>query len=92
MVRGLRDAQFLYNRRRIIELDILESAITSGWKVKEGALVNPDDAFLNGQGRALFLKDTAQMTDAEQIVPPQVPPSMIQLSELLAKEGGNIGR
>jgi len=86
VVRGLRDAQYLYNRRRIIELDILESQINSGWKYKEGALINPKDVFLNGQGRGLALKDEANMTDVEQIQPPQIPPSMIQLSELLARE------
>jgi hypothetical protein len=86
VVRGLRDAQYLYNRRRIIELDILESQINSGWIYKENALVNPKDVFLSGQGRGLALKDEAQMSDVQQILPPQVPPSMIQLSELLAKE------
>lgn len=86
MVRGLRDAQFLYNRRRVIELDILESQINSGLKVKEDALVNPKDGFLVGQGRMLIIKQDAEMTDVEVIQPPQVPPSMIQLSELLGNE------
>lgn len=86
VVRGLRDAQYLYNRRRIIELDLLESQITSGWKYKENALVNPKDVFLQGQGKGLALKEEAMMTDVEQIQPPQVPPSMIQLSELLGQE------
>ncbi len=86
VVRGLRDAQYLYNRRRIIELDILESQINSGWIYKENALVNPKDVFMSGQGRGLALKEDAQMTDVQQIVAPQVPPSMIQLSDLLAKE------
>ena len=86
MVRGLRDAQYLYNRRRGIELQILESQMTSGIKYKENALVNPADAFLTGQGKGLALKSSAQMSDVEQIMPPQIPPSMIQLSELLAKE------
>jgi len=86
MVRGLRDAQFLYNRRKAIELDILESQINSGWKYKENALVNPKDVFLSGQGRGLALKHDASMADVEQINPPQVPPSMIQLSEILGRE------
>lgn len=86
IVRGLRDAQYLYNRRRITELDILESQINSGWKYKENALVNPKDVFLSGQGRGLALKEEAAMTDVEQIQPPNIPPSMIQLSELLGKE------
>lgn len=86
IVRGLRDAQYLYNRRRVIELDILESQITSGFKYKENALVNPKDIFLSGQGRGLALKEEALMSDVEQIQPPQIPPSMIQLSELLGAE------
>lgn len=86
VVRGLRDSQYLYNRRKIIELDILESQITSGFKYKVDSLVNPKDIFLTGQGRGLALKQEAQMTDVEQIMPPQIPPSMIQLSEILGKE------
>lgn len=86
MVRGLRDAQYLYNRRRVIELDILESQVTSGFKYKENALVNPKDIFLAGQGRGIALKEEASMSDVEAIQPPQIPPSMIQLSELLAQE------
>jgi hypothetical protein len=86
VVRGLRDAQYLYNRRKIIELDILESQINSGIKYKEGSLINPKDAFLTGQGRSLALKQEAQMDDVQQILPPQIPPSMMQLSESLSNE------
>ncbi|MCE5319441.1 MAG: hypothetical protein LLG04_19005 [Parachlamydia sp.] len=86
IVRGVRDAQALYNRRRMIELDILESQVNSGFKYKENALVNPKDVFLQGQGKGLALKAEAQMTDVEKIMPADVPPSMIQLSELLGQE------
>ena len=86
VVRGLRDSQFLYNRRKVIELDILESQITSGYKYKENALVNPKDIFLQGQGRGLALKEEANMTDVEQIQPPAVPSSMIELSKILGEE------
>jgi hypothetical protein len=86
VVRGLRDSQYLYNRRKVIELDILESQINSGWKYKENALVNPEDVFLNGQGRGLALKEEAQMSDVERIQAPQVPPSMIELSKILGDE------
>lgn len=86
VVRGLRDAQYLYNRRKAIELDILESQINSGFKYKENALVNPLDVFMTGQGKGLALKEEAAMTDVEQIVPPAIPPSMIELSEILGKE------
>lgn len=86
VVRGLRDAQYLYNRRRIIELDILESQINSGFYYKENALVNPKDVYLQGQGRGLAIKAEASLDDVRKIEPAQVPPSMIQLSELLGKE------
>lgn len=86
VVRGLRDAQYLYSRRKVIELDILESQINSGWIYKENALVNPKDVFLSNQGRGLALKDSALMTDVMQIPAPQIPPSMFQLSEGLANE------
>jgi Ni,Fe-hydrogenase maturation factor len=86
VVRGLRDAQYLYNRRKVIELDILESQINSGIKYKEDSLVNPKDAFLTGQGRSLALKKEAMMDDVQQILPPQIPPSMFQLSEILGRE------
>ncbi len=86
VVRGLRDAQYLYNRRKAIELDILESQINSGWIYKEDALVNPKDVFLSGQGRGLALKQEANMTDVQQIQAPQIPPSMIELSKILAQE------
>jgi len=88
VVRQLRDSQFLYNRRKVIELDILESQINSGMKVMENSLVDDNDAFLSGQGRGLFIKQDAPlgMDSVQQIPPPQVPPSMIQLSEMLANE------
>jgi hypothetical protein len=88
VVRGLRDAQYLYNRRRIIELDILESQMTSGFIFRENDLVNPKDVFLQGQGRGLPIKETGRplMDSVMKIEAPQIPPSMIQLSELLGKE------
>lgn len=86
VVRGIRDAQYLYNRRRIIELDILESQINSGYIYKENALVNPKDIYLQGQGRGLAVKAEASMDDVRKIEAANVPSSMIQLSELLGKE------
>lgn len=86
VVRGLRDAQYLYNRRKVIELDILESQINSGFIYKENALVNPKDVFLSGQGKGLALKSEANITDVQQIQAPQIPPSMIELSNILARE------
>lgn len=86
VVRGLRDAQYLYNRRKIIELDTLESQVNSGWIYKEDSLVNPKDVFQSGQGRGIALKATAQMTDVVQIQAGQMPPSNIEISKILGEE------
>lgn len=87
MVRGLRDSQYLYNRRKVIELDILESQVNSGWVYKENALVNPKDVWEQiGQGRGIALKEEASIADIQRIEAPQVPPSMIELSKILADE------
>jgi hypothetical protein len=71
-------------------LDILESQVNSGWIFKENALVNPKDVFMQNQGRGIALRDDAEMTDIQRIEAPQVPPSMIQLSEILRQEITNI--
>lgn len=86
VVRGLRDAQYLYNRRKVIELDILESQINSGWKFKADSLVDPREVFMQGQGRGIAIKRDANLADAEQIPAPQIPPSMIELSRILGEE------
>ena len=88
VVRGLRDAQFLYNRRKVIELDILESQINSGMKVMEGSLVDNNDVLKSGQGQPIFIKQTAPlgMESVQQLQSPQIPPTTIQLSEILSKE------
>ena len=86
VVRNLRDAQFLYNRRKVIELDILESQITSGMKFKVDSLVDPEDIHLVGQGKHLAMKKNADMADVQQFQAPQIPPTMMALSEALGKE------
>ena len=82
VVRDIRDAQYLFNRRKAADLDILESQ-QQGIKVKKGALITPDDALNRGNGRVLVVNDKMQMTDVEQmaIVPPS--PVMLQMEEML---------
>jgi len=86
VVRGLRDAQFLYNRRKVIELATLESQVNSGWVYKEDALVDPSDVFMTGEGKGIALKATAQMGDIQRIEAPAIPPTTIELSRILGEE------
>lgn len=82
IVRDMRDAQYLFNRRKVADLDILESQ-QQGLKVKKGALVTPEDSLNTGNGRVLFIDPKFQMQDVEpmQIVPPS--PVMLQMEEML---------
>lgn len=82
VVRDLRDPQYLFNRRKVADLDILE-AQQQGMKVKKGALVTPDDSLNTGNGRVLVIDDKYQMSDVEQmqIIPPA--PGMLQMEDML---------
>ena len=82
IVRDLRDAQYLFNRRKVTDLDILESQ-QMGLKVKKGALVTPDDALNQGNGRILSIDPKFQMSDVEPmpIIPPA--PTILEMEEQL---------
>lgn len=82
ITRDLRDSQYLFNRRKVADLDILESQ-QQGLKIKKGALVTPDDALNTGNGRAFFINPANQMSDVEPmpIVPPA--PQLLQMEEML---------
>lgn len=81
ITRMVRDPQWIYNRLRLNELDILESQPNSGWIYKENAVVNPQDLLNVGQGRLIALRDEANLADVQQIQCPRVDASMIQLSD-----------
>lgn len=82
IVRDMRDAQYLYNRRKIADLDIIESQ-QQGIKMKKGALLTPDDALNTGHGRVLVINSENEMSDVEpmQIIPPS--PVLLQMEDML---------
>lgn len=84
LVRAMRDTQFLLNRRVIINHDISESSINSGYKRKENAVVNEEDLKYSGQGKDIIIKQENEMTDVEKIVPNAVPSSDMELANQLA--------
>lgn len=84
LVRDMRDPQYLFNRRMIVNLDIAESTIASGWIYKENALVNPNDVFMTGQGKGLAIKEEYPIAEAVQRIEPPAPrPELMQLAEQL---------
>lgn len=78
----LRDCQYLLNRLKVSNLEILD-AQQQGLKVKKGALVTPEDALNAGHGRVLSIDPDFQMDDVQAM--PIVPPSpvMLQMEDML---------
>jgi hypothetical protein len=85
LVRTMRDTQFLLNRRIVINHDIAEATIQTGWKRKVGAVANEDNLKRAGQGYDLVVNEGYEMTDVEKIQPTAVPESDLALAEQLWK-------
>jgi hypothetical protein len=86
IVRDLRDAQWSYNRRMRLNLDYLEAGISRGVKYIEDALVDPEDAFLSGAGRAIPIKKGHTLDEVQELTPPQIPNSWFQEIEKLQSD------
>lgn len=88
VIRNLRDSQFLYNLRKVIELDILQSQINSGWIYKVDRVVDPKAFRQSGQGFLVPLKagDQPIQDSVQRIDPPSIPQSMLELSRSLSED------
>lgn len=87
LVRTLRDVNFLFNRRIILNHDISESSLNTGWIYKENSLANEENIKFAGQGKDLIVKDGYELTDIQKIIPNAVPPSDMQLADQLMQLG-----
>lgn len=83
LVRTMRDSNYLLNRRIIINHDISESTIQSGWMRKVGAVANEDNLKKSGQGWDIILNEGYEMTDCTKIQPTAVPESDFALADQL---------
>ena len=86
IVRNLRDAQYLYNRRKVIELDILESQINSGWIYPIDSVTDPKAFRQSGQGFLIPLKSGHLPSEIQRIEAPNIPQSMMELSQSLSED------
>ncbi len=87
LVRNIRDPQIETNRRRNRLLDMLDAQVQSGIAVKEDALVNPEDGFMQGPGRVMFFKNSANLqTDMKEFMPPPVGSGWLELIQTIEKE------
>lgn len=83
LVRTMRDSNYLLNRRIIINHDISESTINSGWKRKQGAVANEDNLKKSGQGWDVIVNEGYELSDVEKIIPSAVPESDMALADQL---------
>ena len=83
LVRTMRDSNYLLNRRIILNHDISESSINTGYKRKVGAVGNEDNLKKSGQGYDILINEGYEMTDVEKIIPNAVPPSDLALADQL---------
>jgi hypothetical protein len=84
LTRAMRDTQFLMNRRIILNHQISESSLNTGWKYIEDSIVNPEILKEGGYGGDIIVKQGNALTDIEKIIPNAVPPSDMELANQLA--------
>lgn len=85
LIRTMRDPQYLFNLKVAQNNDIVSSIINSGWKRKEGAVVNEDNLKKTGGGWDIIINQANQMTDVEKIIPSALPQSDIELANQMEK-------
>jgi hypothetical protein len=86
VIRNLRDPQFLYNMRKCIELEILQSQINSGWIYPVDVVTDPKAFRQNGQGFLVPLKAGHLPNEIQRIEPAAIPQSLLELSQSLAED------
>ena len=88
VIRNSRDAQFLVNMRKVIELQILQSSVNAGWIYPVDVVTDPK-AFRQssgGDGFLIPLKAGRTPSEIQRIEPVNIPSSLIELSKILTED------
>lgn len=88
IIRNLRDSQFLYNMRKVIELQLLQSSLNAGW-IYPVDVVTDTKAFRQtsgGDGFLIPLKAGHLPNEIQRIEPVAIPQSLLELSNSLAED------
>ena len=88
IIRNLRDSQFLYNVRKVIELQLLQSSLNAGWIYPVDAVPDPKcfRQTSGGDGFLIPLKAGRQPNEIQRIEPVAIPQSLLELSNSLAED------
>lgn len=85
VVRCIRDPQTEANRRRLKILDIIDSAISSGFKAEEDSVVSPKALYQTGQNRVIWTKK-GQLNAVQELAGGNVPQGLFQIMEQLDRD------
>ncbi len=88
VIRNLRDSQFLYNMRKVIELQLLQSSLNAGW-IYPVDTVTDAKCFRQtsgGDGFLIPLKAGRLPSEIQRIEPVALPSSLMELSNSLAED------
>jgi hypothetical protein len=88
IIRNLRDSQFLYNMRKVIELQLLQSSLNAGWIYPVDVVPDPKcfRQSSGGDGFLIPLKAGRQPNEIQRIEPVSIPQSLLELSNSLAED------
>ncbi len=88
IIRNLRDSQFLYNMRKVIELQLLQSSLNAGWIYPVDVVPDPKcfRQTSGGDGFLIPLKAGRQPNEIQRIEPVAIPQSLLELSSSLAED------
>jgi hypothetical protein len=86
VLRSSRDAQHADNKRLNQILDIIETTIHSGWKYKEGALVDENSVYQSGQKKVIGIKSEFNLEDVQELKGPGPGQSLFMAQQMLDKQ------
>lgn len=86
IARNLRDAQYLYNMRKVIELDLLQSQVQNAWIYPVDVVVDPKAFRQTQNGCVIPLKAGHLPNEIQRLDPQGIPPSIIELSRSLSED------
>lgn len=88
IIRNLRDSQWLYNMRKVIELQLLQSSLNAGWIYPVDIVPDPKcfRQSSGGDGFLIPLKSGRLPSEIQRIEPVSIPQSLLELSNSLAED------
>jgi hypothetical protein len=86
VVRNLRDAQYLYNMRKVIEMDLLQSQVQNAWIYPVDVVVDPKAFRQTQNGCVIPLKAGHLPNEIQRLEPQGIPQSVMELSRSLADD------